>query len=77
LKPLHFALELTVPAAWRRPALNPDSIERPANMLDRQFGGYQKISGARLIAAHLDIDRNSSTSFNTFLSAVRELTVAA
>lgn len=50
----------------------PDSIMNPSSELARLIPEYQKISGARLIADHLVIEDNTSSSFCAFISAVKQ-----
>ncbi len=54
----------------------PDTIPNAPQILKRISSfTYQKCSGSRLIASHLDIEgKNRSASFNALLSAIRELT---
>ena len=54
---------------------NPDSLGSPSKEIEKLLGSYGKISGARLIAPHLDLEPeiNTSTSFNVFLKSIRRL----
>lgn len=53
---------------------NPDSIVHPASELMRLTNyKYQKISGSRAIGPYLDQNRNTSHSFNVFVSGVKRL----
>lgn len=54
---------------WRQP----DELAKPSKILNDYFGFYPKIEGAWRIAAHLDLERNISPSFNATVSAIREL----
>ncbi|MFZ7101831.1 MAG: DUF4276 family protein [Peptococcaceae bacterium] len=56
---------------------NPDDIARPCEELMRLVPDYQKLSGARDIAEHLNIENNRSTSFRIFVSGVRRMTCAS
>ncbi len=49
---------------------NPDNLTNAAQELKRIVSLYQKLKGARLIAEHIDIDRNRSTSFHTFIEGL-------
>lgn len=55
---------------------DPDAVTSPLRAMSELFGHYGKITGARAIAPHLDIDRNRSRSFRHFVEAVRRLSVA-
>lgn len=53
---------------------NPDALGNPADELMKITKGiYQKVSGSRAIAPHLDFDRNASHSFNVLVSGLRRL----
>jgi hypothetical protein len=58
-----------------RPAMlrDPEALPRPVDQLRRLDGAYQKGIGARLIAPHLDPDRNTAASFHATMSAIRQL----
>lgn len=56
---------------------NPDAIGNPKEELQKLFPKHQQIDGARRIAVHMDIDHNSSTSFNIFVSGVRRFAALA
>ncbi len=52
----------------------PDRIENPAEELIKiTKGAYQKISGSRLISPLLDLERNTSHSFNVLISGIKQL----
>lgn len=51
---------------------NPDDIGNPKEELQKLFPKHQQLSGARKIAVHMDIENNTSVSFNTFVSGVRK-----
>lgn len=57
---------LTDKARFRRP----DEVVGPAKILKTRIPGFQKISAARRMAAHMDRARNKSRSFHCFLEAV-------
>lgn len=57
----------------KRKYRNPDLIGNPREELRKLFPGYQQLEGARKIAIHMDIENNSSTSFQYFVSGVRKL----
>ena len=53
---------------------NPDELRNPADELALLIGKpYSKIAGARAIAPCLDLDRNTSRSFNALISGIRRL----
>lgn len=52
---------------------NPDSIGNPKEELRKLFPKHQQIDGARRIAVHMDVNHNTSVSFNAFISGVRRL----
>ena len=51
----------------------PDSIAKPSKELQKIVRGFNKSAAARRIPAHMDIENNTSTSFNHFLSGTRNL----
>lgn len=51
-----------------------DAIEQPASVLERIVPEFQKVSGARRMAAVLSRERNQSTSFHAFLAGLDRLT---
>ena len=51
----------------------PDAIADPKKHLKRLVPEHQQISGADLIASHMDISSNTSKSFNVFVEGVRRL----
>lgn len=51
----------------------PDKLHSPSRELERLTEGvYQKISGSRAIAAHLNLEQSQSTSFLQLVRAIRE-----
>jgi hypothetical protein len=52
---------------------NPDAIPRPSDELARLFPAFQKVSGARAVAAHIDIVRNKSVSFRIFAAGINDI----
>ena len=56
----------------RNAARNPDTINYPSQMLERQYGSYSKVSAD--IAPHMSPETNSSRSFQAFMDAVKTLT---
>lgn len=54
---------------------NPDEIGNPKQELRKIFPKHQQLDGARRIAAHMDVDKNSSISFQVFVEGVRRLCV--
>jgi Domain of unknown function (DUF4276) len=59
--------------ASKRKYRNPDRLASPSNELFRLLGKYSKIAGAREVGAHIDVSRNRSRSFQTFIAAVQRL----
>jgi len=54
---------------------DPDSWQKPSNEVRTLIPSFQKLSGARAIAPHLDVSggTNTSRSFNAFLSGVTRI----
>lgn len=52
---------------------NPDSIGNPKQEFQKLFPKHQQLDGARRIAAHMDIARNTSASFRCFVSGVKKI----
>ena len=50
---------------------NPDSIQNPKEALRELLPEHQQIAGAKLIAQFMDINSNTSASFNCFVSGVQ------
>lgn len=51
----------------------PDNIPSPKEELYRLIPEHQQIAGAKLVAPHMDVERNTSESFCQFVSGVRRL----
>ncbi len=51
----------------------PDDIPTPKEALYKLIPEHQQIEGAKRVAPHMDIDNNTSISFNYFVSGVRRL----
>lgn len=51
----------------------PDDIPNPKEELYRLIPEHQQIAGAKLVAPHMNIENNTSASFNCFVSGVRRL----
>lgn len=51
----------------------PDKLSNASEELEKLVKGYRKVSGARKIAAHMNIHQNYSHSFNCFISGVSRL----
>ena len=64
--------KLNSPALRKRYA-DPDSWQKPSVELKRQVPGFQKLSGARAMAARLNQAGNTSRSFRVFVTAVRQM----
>lgn len=52
----------------------PDNIMNPKKELRKYLPNHQQISGAKKIAEHIDVDRNTSHSFKCFIQGVGRLT---
>lgn len=53
---------------------HPDRLENPANeLINLTKGIYQKISGSRAIAPHLDINNIRSRSFSVLIKGIKKL----
>lgn len=56
---------------------NPDALASPAMELTKLTGQrYDKLSGSRSIAPHLNLERNKSHSFNVLVAGIRKLVEA-
>lgn len=53
----------------------PDAISSPKEELYKLIPEHQQISGAKRIAQYMDIENNTSTSFNYFVEGVRRFSV--
>ena len=51
---------------------NPDAIGNPKEELRKLFPKHQQLDGARKIAVHMDIEHNTSVSFNQFILGVKK-----
>lgn len=51
----------------------PDAMISPKKRLQSLLPEHQQIAGARAIAPHMDVERNTSESFQQFVSGVRRL----
>ena len=51
----------------------PDKIGNPKEELRKLFPKHQQLDGAKRIALHMDVNNNTSTSFNYFVSGVKKL----
>jgi len=51
----------------------PDKLGNAKQEFRKIIPSYQPIGGARKIAAHMDVDNNTSPSFNVFVSGVRRI----
>lgn len=61
----------------KRKFRDPDSLSNASRELQRLVRGYQKLGGARAIAPHLDLERNCSQSFRSFVEGVRGLAASS
>jgi hypothetical protein len=48
----------------------PDAVDAPSRALEALIPAFQKVSGARRLAPHLDVERSTSRSFQVFVSGV-------
>ena len=64
--------KLKSPALRKRFAI-PDDWQKPSDELHRLIPGFQKGSGARVMAKHLTEDSNKSKSYNKFIDGIRDL----
>lgn len=59
--------------AGKRLFRNPDDVPHPAREIKREIPSFQKISGARRMAQHMNPDENRSTSFRAFMGGIAAL----
>jgi hypothetical protein len=52
---------------------NPDTVVAPSEAVSELVPGFQKVSGARLMAEHLSEGTNHSRSFQVFIEGLRRL----
>lgn len=52
----------------------PDQVPNASQVLRRMIPDYQKISGSRSIAGHMNLNNNRSHSFKVFLDGLKRLT---
>ena len=57
----------------KRKFRSPDEIQHPSREIKQAIKSFQKISGARLMARHIRLDENRSTSFHTFMHGITTL----
>lgn len=57
----------------KRKFAEPDRMTNAEQELARLAPAYQKVGGARAIAPHLSVERNTSHSFHAFVSGVRRI----
>ncbi|MDR0380739.1 MAG: DUF4276 family protein [Oscillospiraceae bacterium] len=50
----------------------PDGIVNPKDELKKHLPRYEQIAGAKLIAEHADIERNTSHSFRVFIKSLQQ-----
>ena len=53
----------------------PDKIANPKDEIRKLIPTHQQISGAKLIAQHMSVEQNTSTSFNVFISGVKKMAI--
>jgi hypothetical protein len=56
---------------------DPDALPRPSDELARLVPAFQKVSGARSVATHIDIARNTSRSFKIFAAGIHRISDAS
>ena len=61
------------PLSAKRKYRNPDSIDHPKKELKRYLPQMGQIEGARRIAPYMNLEENSSHSFQVFVQGVRQL----
>lgn len=59
--------------AGKRKFRDPDEIQHPSREIKQNIRSFQKISGARLMAQHMNPRENRSTSFHVFMRGVAAL----
>lgn len=55
---------------------DPDAVHKPSEELVRLVPAFQKVSGARAVAAHIDRARNRSPSFRVFAAGIDQVAKA-
>ena len=70
---LAFGRPRVLKGAGREKFRQPDHLGSPSQEITRLVPEYQKVSGARRVARHLDPDRNTSHSFGKFFEALQTL----
>lgn len=61
------------PLALKRKYRDPDKIESPKQELKKLVPSLEQISGARRISPLINLEHNTSKSFNTFIAGVNKL----
>jgi hypothetical protein len=51
----------------------PDNLASPSQVLKEIIPNYQKVGGARTISRFMNLDMNTSTSFNNFLRGIQKI----
>ena len=57
----------------RKRFIHPDDRPKPSGDVKRLVPAFQKISGARAMARHLNFERNQSKSLQSFVAGVRHM----
>ena len=52
---------------------DPDQLQNPAKILKKLVPNYQKVSGSRSIGPHLNIQQNTSKSFQALIAGIQRL----
>ena len=60
------------PMSGKRQYRIPDNIPNPKTIIRKWLPEHQQIAGAKLVAPFMNIDKNTSASFNCFVSGVRD-----
>ena len=63
------------PLGLKRKYRTPDKISNAKQELRKITSLYQPIEGSKKIAAHMDIDNNTSHSFSVFINGVRKMSL--
>ena len=59
---------------WRKARFrDPDTVSQPSEAIRKLVPGFQKVSGARLMARYLSRDRNRSRSYHALMAGVESL----
>jgi uncharacterized protein YktA (UPF0223 family) len=62
-----------VKLSLRRKYREPDRIENAKEEIRKLLPTHQQVSGAKLIAQHMNVNQNTSPSFNAFINGVKKM----